>query len=275
MLYRHLPKIANRVFSILSLDLWDSRAPGDGLREKELLGLSVEHGITLVWAGFGAEGALRSLKLVESGGMRERLSLIIGFDGGNAADLGRFMDSSGAGPNDILLLNLPDAECASTLRGGDLVDALGGLRRQGRICGFGFSAPAEAPVIEAALDASDDWDCWSMPYNYLKDELDGIILRAGLSGLGLLARDPFAGGRLEGVPAGVHELFRDAPVPRSHEEWALRAVWDRQEVASLILDPSSPVQLTTAAILAEAGRPNSLLSRERDVLREASARLNT
>ncbi len=286
MLYRHFPKIANRTFSIIALDPWGqapdaakvAAASGNDAeaRATGFLRLAAENGANLVWAGFGSERAERSVRLLESAGLRKGLSLILGLDRSMSdADLGAFMDRSGAGTDDILLVEVPDAGHASRLRTGDLIGALAALRREGKICGFGFSAPAEATVIETALDASDEWDCWSMPYNYLKGELAEAILQAGRAGLGLLALDPFAGGILEGVPAEVHELFRDAPVPRSHDEWALRAIWDSQEVTSVVLNPANGKSLTKAAILAEAGRPNSLLSRELDILKKASAIMNT
>lgn len=286
MLYRHFPKIANKTFSIIALDPWGQApdaakvpAPSGNdadARAGALLRLAAESGVNLVWAGFGSERTERSVRLLESSGLREGPSLILGLDRSmSAADLGEFMDSSGAGPGDILLVEVPDAGHASRLRAGDLIGALAALRREGKICGFGFSAPAEATVVQAALAASDEWDCWSMPFNYLKGELAGTILQAGRAGLGLLALDPFAGGSLENVPAAVHELYRNAPVPRSRDEWALRAIWDSQEVTSVVLHPANAESLTRAAILSEAGRPNSLLAGELAALREASAILNT
>lgn len=249
--------------------------PEDGARAKELVLQAAEHGINLVWAGFGAEAGERSARLLESAGVREKCSLILGLSRADTADIGSFITRSGAGRNDILLMEIPDAAFASNVRESGLVGTLAELRRDGKICGFGFSTPADTATVQAALEASDEWDCWSMYYNYTRGDLAGIISQAGQAGLGFLALDPFAGGSLEKVPAAVHELYRNAPVPRSHDEWALRALWDCQDLTSVVLAPQSDTALTRAAILAEAGRPNSLLNRELDVLREAAGLLNT
>ena len=151
-------------------------------------------------------------------------------------------------------------------------------RTAGTVGHYGFAAPADAACVMAAIEAHAHWDFFALPCNYLTLNacagLPDAVTFAGREELGMIAVDPFAEGRLEQVPAEVHELFRNAPVPRSHDEWALRAVWERQETVSLVWEAQNADQLMRKAIFAEAGRPNSLPSRELDVLARAAAKLS-
>jgi len=83
-------------------------------------------------------------------------------------------------------------------------------------------------------------------------------------------RNQFAGGKLVPVPAEAHKAYRTAPVPRSHEEWALRAVWEMQEVATVTIEPANDAQFQRACVFAETGRANSLPLRELAVLEKAA-----
>jgi predicted aldo/keto reductase-like oxidoreductase len=293
MLYRHFPKIANKDFSILTLSIAetarkaaeeaaaatqtaDTAGNADRLLD-ELLAKAVELGINLVAGGSDPGANARLAVALERTGLRASFTRILCFNGDSPAALEAFLTEARPGGGDLLAIHLENAESASRVAKTGILAAAARARTAGTIGWYGFAAPADAACVTAAIEMHQHWDFFALPCNYLTLNscagLPEAITFAGREELGMIAVDPFAGGRLEQVPPAVHELFRNAPVPRSHDEWALRAVWERQETVSLVWEPQNAEQLTRKAIFAEAGRPNSLPSRELDVLARAAAKL--
>lgn len=265
MLYRHLPKIANKVFSIFTLDLRSAPADGD---KAELLEAAAGLGVTLSYGGEGPGGTTAR---------REGISRILHFSGTTPDALRAFLDEAVAEADDILLVGVPSPEAAREYRDNGLFQAAFAARGT-RACACGFYAPGDAAlpgtgtalVAAAALEADSRWDCWATEYSFLREDLAEAIRAGGADGVPLIALDPFAGDALVNPPASVHELYRNAPVPRSRDEWALRAIWENQDVLTAVCPASNPAQLLGRVAFAEAGRPNSLPSRELDVLARAA-----
>jgi hypothetical protein len=298
MLYRHFSGLSNTEYSILTLSLAavaDGTPAGDRLA-RELLATAVKFGINLFDAGSDPARAKSIRKLANeisaetdsAGGdaAHQAFSLILTADAGTPAELARFLDEAKAEAGDILIIAPDPSLAAEAAR----------ARASGRIAAYGFRAERsleEADII-AAIDAHSGWDFFAAPFNYLVRNLDGAFAHAADREMMVIALDPFAGGRLEAVPPAVHEFFRNAPVPRSHDEWALRAIWERQEIATAVWNPAetqnrnahgeiaasaagaSPSaaamteSLIRKSVFAEAGRANSLPSRELAVIRAAA-----
>ena len=273
MLYRHFPKIANKEFSILALSL-----EADGPAKSEtLLDTAVAQGINLVYAGHDPQAIAKAGSLLERKGLTETVFRVYEFTGKTAADLTAFLAATGncpgSCPGDFLLIRIESAGDAKTMKAGGVFSAASQARQSGAAGYLGFSVPPSPEAITAAIDSFALWDFWATDFNYLTGDLVDSIREASRSELSFISLDPFAGGKLERVPAAVHKLFEDAPVPRSNDEWALRAVWELQDAVSAVIRPKSPEDLFRESILAEAGRPNSLPSREITVLEAAAAML--
>lgn len=287
MMYRHFPGIENRDFSILALSL---EGTGDRAKARSLLEAAAKNGINLVWTGSDPETTALVAGLLEETGLREAFSLLTVFDvnleeTGNpkngdesTQELRALLDAARSGPGDFLVLRLTgDGDCKALAKSG-LLRAASTLKSGGRIGACGFWTEPSAATIIGTIDAWNGWDFFSTDCNYalMGDEkagLEGALKYAAAAEIGFIATDPFAGGRLETVPPAVHEIFRLAPVPRSHDEWALRAVWERQETVSIAWAPPDVKDLERKAIFAEAGRPNSLPSAELNVLKDAARKL--
>lgn len=268
MLYRHLPKIANKVFSILTLDLRNGSSEKD---RSTLLEAASNLGVTLAYGGAGVGSATVR---------REGVSLILHCTESTAEGLRAFLDEAKAEPGDILLVDVPNPEAARKYRDNGLFQAAFAARGT-RVCACGFYAPGDAArpapdtalTAAAAIEADARWDCWATDYSFLREDLAETIRAGGANGIPLIALDPFAGGILENPPAAVHELYRTAPTPRSRDEWALRAIWENQNALTAVCPASGPAQLLGRVAFAEAGRPNSLPARELSVIEGAAALL--
>ncbi len=275
MLYRHLPKIANKVFSIITADI-GTEAPQAAL--SAVLGEARDHGVTLAYAGVGPEKAAGARALLRASGDPDGVSLLLRCAATSAAELRAFLDAAESGPGDILLVDVPGPGAAREYRDNGLFQAAFAARGT-RVCACGFFVPGDssrqtpdtALAAAAATEADARWDCWATGYSLLREDLAGTVRAAGGEGIPIIAFDPFAGGALEFPPAPVHELYREGPVPRSREEWALRAIWENQDVLTVVCPASGPAQLLGRIAFAETGRPNSLPARELAIISRAAA----
>lgn len=301
MLYRHFPKIANEEFSILALALAPRNAPAspargaetpgyaqpaparnrhadlvaDPDRTTELLALAAERGINLVWAGNDGARARVVAETIGRAGLGNAVSRIIEFTGSTPEELQAFLAEAGRAERDVLLVRANDAKGATALEKAGVFRAAERTRSGGVVAHAGWSAPADMETIRACLDAFPGADLWASEYGYLDFGIADAIGEAAARELSFISLDPFAGGQLERVPPAVHEAFRDASVPRSHDEWALRGVWESQDLVSAVVYPESGEDLVRKAIFAEGGRANSLPAKELSVLAEAATRFKT
>jgi predicted aldo/keto reductase-like oxidoreductase len=257
MLYRHFPKISNKEISTLILAIPEGLGGDDLVR---FIRTGAELGINAIDLGADARRARAIRERLAEMGLSGNFILIGTFTGTRADELDDWLATAGATADDWLLVK-------GTAETGELARA---ARDAGKIAQYGFYAPADAAEIVTAADSHDGWEFCSFPYNYVIGDLDGAFAYVANCELAVLATDPLAGGKLEAVPAATHEIFRNAPVPRAHDEWAFRAIWERQEIAGISFAPKNADQLTRLAIYAAAGRANSLPSREIAVLEAAA-----
>ncbi len=281
MLYRRFPKIANKEFSILALSLAGNRADGkrvtvaaDLPRAEELLRAAAGRGINLVWAGSSGADAAVIGALLETTGLSETVIRILEYTGKTAEGLTAFLAEAGARGREFLLVRSESARDAENLKTAGVFDAAERARKGGTIAWAGFSTTCENRAILAALEAFSSADFWATDYSYRCDDVAEAIGKAAQNELSFISLDPLSSGTLDPVPPEVHEIFRNAPVPRSHDEWALRAVWESQDLVSAMIAPASPEDLLRKTIFAEGGRANSLPSRELAVIAEAAKCLN-
>ena len=272
MLYRHFPKIANRTASILSIDL------SMGAEEAELSNIAqfcATWGLSLVATGSSADLALRARKKLSSS--KAQTALLLEFPGSTPEELKGFISATKPQAQDILLVRITDAQVFDSLQSQRTLTLLEDMQRQGLVGEVGFYIPEEltgdTALLTQILDGSPIWSCWSTPFNYLSKSMTEAFILTEAAAIPLIARDPFAGGVLANPPAEIHQLFYEAPVPRRRDEWALRAIWERQEVLTIAIAPMDEMSMTRSAILAEAGRPNSLPSSELSVISRAATLL--
>ncbi len=265
MLYRRFPKIANKEISILAAEL----PLGCGIAPL------IDMGLSAFYLPLGAKEALSP----DFPGTAVVLCPGELFQAKEGA-LGRlvsYLAERGARPADLAAVVLSgtdsgSAESAAKAFGSAAEEAV----REGVIAGFGFRLEG-APGFARTLAASgDDWSFWCADYNFVNARiLDSEARALGEEGIPLVATDPFRGGLLSSVPPEVHQLYFNAPSPRSHEEWALRAVWENQYVVTAVAPPASQAVMNQRLILAGAGRANSLPRSELEVIRMAGEKLLT
>lgn len=261
--------MANAEISILALSL----APGLSPQTcKEYIKTAADFGVNLFDAG--ADLGLAKLARVTASESGAGCGILASYGGASADGLAAWLEEGGFDGRDAVALRAGSAEELERLhRAGAFASGVR-ARRSGKTGSFGASMPADPALIRKACEMLTDIDFIRIPLNLLLLEqtpgLREAIRFAGECELSFIASDPFAGGKLVPAPAAAHQAYANAPVPRSHEEWALRAVWELQETATISLEPADAAQLERACVFAEAGRANSLPMRELAVLKNAA-----
>lgn len=307
MLYRHFPKIANKEISIITVTLFPGNGQEAGYTAADLEAFGVTAAYLPAFGGADSIAGVPGPASADTLPADFPVPVIVGLRAWDPAqqafetDWDSAIQAKKLKPEDFLLLDFTGAKdlagaASDTVKAAEkFAWAAEQAAEGGKIAGFGFrlgkwsreteTSDPEAPsrdreafetAARAIASASGSWSFWSTDYSMANArELDPIVKELGEEGIPLLATDPFFGGALSGVPSGVHQLYYEAPVPRAHEEWALRAIWENQDVLSAVLPASSPGDFPKRCIYAGAGRANSLPEAELKVIRAAAEKLLT
>ncbi|SCG86593.1 aldo/keto reductase [Methanobacterium congolense] len=141
----------------------------------------------------------------------------------------------------------------------------------GRIKYTGFSFHDEIDLFFEIID-SYNWDVCQVQYNLVDENyqagIDGIRY-ASSQGIGVIVMEPMRGGALVNeVPREVQEIWDEAPVRRTPAEWALRFLWDKKCISTVLSGMNTFEQLEENLKIGEAGLPDSLTDDELDLVRE-------
>ncbi len=141
----------------------------------------------------------------------------------------------------------------------------------GRIKYAGFSFHDEIDLFFEIID-SYKWDVCQVQYNLVDENyqagIDGIRYAAS-QGIGVMVMEPMRGGTLVNeVPKEVQEIWDEAPVRRTPAEWALRFLWDKKSISTVLSGMNTFEQLEENLKIADAGLPDSLTDDELDLVRE-------
>jgi len=92
---------------------------------------------------------------------------------------------------------------------------------------------------------------------------------AASKGLGLIIMEPLRGGKLAAnLPEAVQNVFDSSGSKRTPAEWALRWVWDHQEVSVLLSGMNSMEQVVENIEIAQTATEDSFNSRENQIIEE-------
>ena len=151
---------------------------------------------------------------------------------------------------------------------------LEGLKAEGTIRNIGFSFHGTGPDFQEILRAYP-WDFCQIQYNYL-DEFSqagkaGLLLASKL-GIPVVVMEPLRGGKLvTHLPQEVKNTFEGFSPLRSTAEWALRWVWNHEQVHVVLSGMSDEVQLEENLRIADTAEANAMTSAELKVFEQVKA----
>lgn len=145
-----------------------------------------------------------------------------------------------------------------------------------RHIGFSFHGKPE-DFIEILEDYP--WEFCQIQYNYL-DEYNqaGIqgLKRAHELGIGLVVMEPLRGGNLAAkAPKAVLEAFLKYPIKRSPAHWALKWIWNQEEVGCVLSGMNVEAHILENCKVASETTPNSMSTQELELIEKVKGIYDT
>jgi predicted aldo/keto reductase-like oxidoreductase len=169
-----------------------------------------------------------------------------------------------------LLHMLTDRRQWEKFRALGIEDWLAEQKKAGRIKQAGFSFHGAQEEFLRLLDVYD-WDFCQIQYNYAQENYQAGrtgMLKAAAKGLPVIVMEPLLGGKLAAaLPREAGEVFRAADPQRKAADWALRWLWNQDEVTVVLSGMNDPVQLEENLLTAETAMPGVLTEGEQETYR--------
>ena len=147
----------------------------------------------------------------------------------------------------------------------DVLGFLDKILSDGRVRYAGFSFHDDVKIFKEIID-SYQWTFCQIQYNYFDENYqagrEGIEYAAA-KGIGVVVMEPLRGGKLtDKMPEEIQALWDSAETRRTPAEWALRWVWDHEEVSIALSGMSTMSQLMENIKIAEDAYTGSLSEKE-------------
>jgi uncharacterized protein len=141
----------------------------------------------------------------------------------------------------------------------------------GKIGHTGFSFHGELELFFDVID-SHNWDICQVQYNIVDENYQAGkegIRYASSKGVGVVIMEPLRGGTLvKSVPTEIQEIWDESPIKRTPADWALKYLWDQEEVDVVLSGMNNFEDLQENLKIAEDGYTNKLLPEEKEIIRE-------
>ncbi|MGB9938102.1 MAG: aldo/keto reductase [Methanobacterium sp.] len=154
-----------------------------------------------------------------------------------------------------------------------VLEFLDQLKEDGIIKHAGFSFHDDMEFFFDTVDIYN-WDMCQIQYNFMDESYQAGregLRYASSQGLGVIIMEPLRGGVLANyVPPDVQLVWDDAETKRSPAEWALKYIWDHEEVDIVLSGMSTLDQVRENIAYANEGYANSLTEDEKFLIKEAA-----
>jgi len=137
---------------------------------------------------------------------------------------------------DFYLLHSLDGERFDKIMNLEVFDFVKKAKEEGKIKYIGFSFHDEYEVFEKIVD-SFNWDFCQIQLNYLdRDYQAGLkgLKYAKEKGLDVVVMEPVKGGKLAKAPEKIKKIFNSSHIKRSPAQWALKWVFNLDEVSVVL-----------------------------------------
>lgn len=145
-------------------------------------------------------------------------------------------------------------------------------KRKGKIKYAGFSFHDSLDVFKNIVD-SYSWDFCQIQLNYMDRQY-----QAGIEGMkyvadkniSLVIMEPIKGGKLSNASKEISEVWDKSETKRTPAEWALKWIWNFEEVAVVLSGMSTMNHVTENIRTASDSSPNSLTKEELALIDEVT-----
>ena len=176
-----------------------------------------------------------------------------------------------------LMHMLTDPATWARLKSLGIEDWLREKKASGQIRQVGFSYHGNSEVFCRLLDEYD-WDFCQIQYNYLDEHSQAGrrgLRYAASKGIPVVIMEPLRGGRLvKGLPEKARKIIADYTPQRTPAQWALRWLWDQEEVTVVLSGMNSDAMVRENIATASTTLPGELTDADRAMLAQVVAAIN-
>ncbi|HEX3022560.1 MAG TPA: aldo/keto reductase [Lachnospiraceae bacterium] len=164
-----------------------------------------------------------------------------------------------------LMHMLSDVGTWERLKSLGIIEWIEQKKASGQIKNIGFSYHGNTATFQELIDAYD-WDFCQIQYNYMDEHSQAGrsgLMYAASKGMPVIIMEPLRGGRLvNDLPKKAYELFEKATPKRSSAEWALRWLWDQEQVSVILSGMNSMEMLDENIRIASDVQTNQLTKKD-------------
>ena len=171
---------------------------------------------------------------------------------------------------DYYLLHGLDELSWEKFRRFDVIEFLEEQVQKGKILNPGFSFHGPAELFRSIVDVHD-WVFCQIQYNILDEYFQAG--RAGLEyaaskDIAVMIMEPLRGGTLTAnIPKEIMKIWNASEYKRSPAEWALKWLWDQEDVTLVLSGMNRDDHITENIRTAEESNPGCLSAAEHEVIR--------
>lgn len=178
---------------------------------------------------------------------------------------------------DYYLLHSLDGEQWQNIKDLGVLDFLKKAKIAGKVVNVGFSFHGARDEFKTICDEGD-WTFCQIQYNLL-DEYNQAgregLEYAASKGLGIVIMEPLRGGALAGkLPKQVERIYTKSSSDWSNAEWALRWIWNHNEVNVILSGMTLEEQVIENINIATTAKPGSLSEYQKGILNEVGTEYN-
>lgn len=171
-----------------------------------------------------------------------------------------------------LMHNISSVAAWDTVCGLGVTKWIAEKKAERKIRQIGFSFHGIQSEFMTLIDGYD-WDFCQIQYNYMNENYQAGrkgLLRAYEKGLPVIIMEPLLGGKLAtGLPKKAVSLFNGADGGITPAAWALRWLWNHNEVTVILSGMNSMEQLSDNIKTAGTAEPGMLTEREKETISQA------
>ena len=174
---------------------------------------------------------------------------------------------------DIYLIHSLNKTYWPKLEKAGVLEFLDDLKDNGTIKYSGFSFHDDLEFFMQTIELYN-WDICQIQYNFLDENYQAGregLRYASSQGMGIVIMEPLRGGVLANyVPPNVQSIYDESENTRTPAEWALKYLWDLEEVDVVLSGMSNLKQVKENILYAKDGFTHSLSEDDKFIIKEVA-----
>lgn len=292
MIYREIGKTGVKVsslgFGMMRLPLIDGKDNQiDYDKAKEMVEYAIEMGVNYIDTAWPYHGGTSEDLCKEILAVPRKEPLYIAtkspvWDVHCRSDFDDFLDKQleklGVDQIDFYMLHAMSQKFYANVKSGDYQAFLDDAKASGKIKFAGFSYHDDFTLFKELID-SYDWDFCQIQLNYMDEDYQAGLkgaLYAKSKGIGVIVMEPLRGGTLckPELPKDLQAIWDSAEIKRTPAEWALKYLWNKQEVDLVLSGMSTLEHVKENVTVAKESPIQCLTDDENNLLNQAKVFFN-